>query len=162
MQSSEELSHVNEDGEASMVDVGDKKVTDRRAVAEGRIQMSPATLEKIVEGDVEKGDVLTVARLAAIQAAKETSRLIPLCHPLPLDHVDVELDYGSEAEKAWVTIRVQTRVQAKTGVEMEALVAVSNGLLTIYDMCKAIDREMQIGPIHLLEKSGGRTGHWTR
>ena len=162
MQSSEELSHVNEDGEASMVDVGDKKVTDRRAVAGGRIQMSPATLEKIVEGDVEKGDVLTVARLAAIQAAKETSRLIPLCHPLPLDHVDVELDYGSEAEKAWVTIRVQTRVQAKTGVEMEALVAVSNGLLTIYDMCKAIDREMQIGPIHLLEKSGGRTGHWTR
>ena len=111
MQSSEELSHVNEDGEASMVDVGDKKVTDRRAVAEGRIQMSPATLEKIVEGDVEKGDVLTVARLAAIQAAKETSRLIPLCHPLPLDHVDVELDYGSEAEKAWVTIRVQTRVR---------------------------------------------------
>ena len=124
--------------------------------------MNPATLEKIVEGDVEKGDVLTVARLAAIQGAKETSRLIPLCHPLPLDHVDVELDYGSEDEIAWVNIRVTTRVQAKTGVEMEALVAVSNGLLTIYDMCKAVDRGMQIGPIHLLEKSGGRTGHWTR
>ncbi len=162
METSGDLSHVNEDGEASMVDVGDKVVSDRRAVAEGRIRMNPATLEKIVEGDVEKGDVLTVARLAAIQGAKETSRLIPLCHPLPLDHVDVELDYGSEDEIAWVNIRVTTRVQAKTGVEMEALVAVSNGLLTIYDMCKAVDRGMQIGPIHLLEKSGGRTGHWTR
>ncbi len=162
METSGDLSHVNEDGEASMVDVGDKVVSDRRAVAEGRIRMNPATLEKIVEGDVEKGDVLTVARLAAIQGAKETSRLIPLCHPLPLDHVDVELDYGSEDEIAWVNIRVTTRVQAKTGVEMEALVAVSNGLLTIYDMCKAVDRGMQIGPIHLLERSGGRTGHWTR
>ncbi|MGB1396397.1 MAG: cyclic pyranopterin monophosphate synthase MoaC [Planctomycetota bacterium] len=159
---SDELSHVNEEGEASMVDVGDKAVTDRRAVAEGRIHMQPSTLDLIVAGDVEKGDVLTVARLAAVQGAKETSRLIPLCHPLPLDHVDVELDYGRSEDHAWITVRVQTRVQAKTGVEMEALVAVSNGLLTIYDMCKAVDRGMEIGQIQLLEKSGGRSGHWIR
>ncbi|MGB1071419.1 MAG: cyclic pyranopterin monophosphate synthase MoaC [Planctomycetota bacterium] len=159
---SDELSHVNEEGEASMVDVGDKTVTDRRAVAEGKIHMKPSTLDLIVAGDVEKGDVLTVARLAAIQGAKETSRLIPLCHPLPLDHVDVELDYGRSEDQAWITVRVQTRVQAKTGVEMEALVAVSNGLLTIYDMCKAVDRGMEIGQIQLLEKSGGRSGHWIR
>ncbi len=159
---SDELSHVNEEGEASMVDVGDKTITDRRAVAEGKIHMKPSTLDLIVAGDVEKGDVLTVARLAAIQGAKETSRLIPLCHPLPLDHVDVELDYGRSEDQAWITVRVQTRVQAKTGVEMEALVAVSNGLLTIYDMCKAVDRGMEIGQIQLLEKSGGRSGHWIR
>ena len=159
---SDELSHVNEEGEASMVDVGDKAVTDRRAVAEGRIHMQPSTLDLIVAGDVEKGDVLTVARLAAVQGAKETSGLIPLCHPLPLDHVDVELDYGRSEDQGWITVRVQTRVQAKTGVEMEALVAVSNGLLTIYDMCKAVDRGMEIGQIQLLEKSGGRSGHWIR
>ena len=159
---SDELSHVNEEGEASMVDVGDKTITDRRAVAEGKIHMKPSTLDLIVAGDVEKGDVLTVARLAAIQGAKETSRLIPLCHPLPLDHVDVELDYGRSEDQAWITVRVQTRVQAKTGVEMEALVAVSNGLLTIYDMCKAVERGMEIGQIQLLEKSGGRSGHWIR
>lgn len=159
---SDELSHVNEEGEASMVDVGDKTITDRRAVAEGKIHMKSSTLDLIVAGDVEKGDVLTVARLAAIQGAKETSRLIPLCHPLPLDHVDVELDYGRSEDQAWITVRVQTRVQAKTGVEMEALVAVSNGLLTIYDMCKAVDRGMEIGQIQLLEKSGGRSGHWIR
>ena len=158
----DELSHINEEGEASMVDVGDKAVTDRRAIAEGRIVMEPSTLDLIVAGDVEKGDVLTVARLAAIQGAKETSRLIPLCHPLPLDHIDVELDYGRDGDRAWVSVRVQTRVQARTGVEMEALVAVSNGLLTIYDMCKAVDRGMQIGQIQLLEKSGGRSGHWIR
>jgi len=144
------------------VDVGDKEITDRKAVAEGRIFMKQATLEKITSGEIEKGEVLTVARIAAIQGAKETSRWIPLCHPLSLDHVDVEIDSGHEGEKAWLEVRVQTRVRARTGVEMEALVAVSNGLLTIYDMCKAVDRGMEIGQVRLVEKSGGRSGHWTR
>ncbi|OUU21446.1 MAG: cyclic pyranopterin monophosphate synthase MoaC [Planctomycetia bacterium TMED53] len=162
MNDGEKLSHVNEDGEASMVDVGDKSISDRKAIAEGSIRMRPATLEKITSGGVEKGDVLTVARIAAIQGAKETSRWIPMCHPLPLDHVDVDIDHGHEGEEAWIRLRVETRVQARTGVEMEALVAVSNGLLTIYDMCKAVDRGMEIGEIRLIEKSGGRSGHWTR
>ncbi|HCW45785.1 MAG: cyclic pyranopterin monophosphate synthase MoaC [Planctomycetia bacterium] len=159
---SEGLSHTNEDGESRMVDVGDKKISDRRAVAEGRILMNPSTLELISEGEVEKGDVLAVARIAAIQGAKETSRLIPMCHPLPLDHVEVEIENGVEGDRAWVMIRVQSRVQARTGVEMEAMVAVSAGLLTIYDMCKAVDRHMELDQIRLLEKSGGRSGHWTR
>ncbi len=156
------LSHTDEDGRSRMVDVGDKEITDRRATVEGFIRMQPATLQRIVDGDVEKGDVLSVARLAAIQGAKETSRLIPLCHPLPLDNVQVEIEDGQEDGLSSIRMTITTRVQARTGVEMEAFTAVAVGLLTIYDMCKAVDRAMELGPIRLVEKSGGRSGDWTR
>ena len=145
-----------------MVDVGDKEITDRRATVEGFIRMQPATLRRIIDGEVEKGDVLSVARLAAIQGAKETARLIPLCHPLPLDNVQVEIEDGEQDGMSTIRMTVSTRVQARTGVEMEAFMAVSIGLLTIYDMCKAVDRGMEIGPIRLVEKSGGRSGDWVR
>ena len=145
-----------------MVDVGDKAVTDRRAVAEGMIRMQVSTLRLIIDGEVQKGDVLVVARLAAIQGAKQTSNLIPLCHPLPLDNVAVELEEGEDDEGGWIRMSVTTRVTARTGVEMEALSAVSVGLLTIYDMCKAVDRGMEIGCLRLLEKSGGQSGHYLR
>ena len=145
-----------------MVDVGDKAVTDRRAVAEGVIRMQVSTLRLIIDGEVKKGDVLAVARLAAIQGAKQTSNLIPLCHPLPLDNVAVELEEGEDDDGGWIRMSVTTRVTARTGVEMEALSAVSVGLLTIYDMCKAVDRGMEICGVRLLEKSGGRSGDWTR
>ncbi|MGE4603101.1 MAG: cyclic pyranopterin monophosphate synthase MoaC [Planctomycetota bacterium] len=156
------LSHSDDKGHSRMVDVGDKEVTDRRATVEGYIQMKSTTLKLIVDGDVEKGDVLAVARLAAVQAAKETSRLIPLCHPLPLDNVQVEIEDGEEDGISTIKMTVSARVQARTGVEMEAFMAVSIGLLTIYDMCKAVDRGMEIGPIRLVEKSGGRSGNWVR
>jgi cyclic pyranopterin phosphate synthase len=145
-----------------MVDVGDKVVTDRRAVAEGMIRMQVSTLRLIIDGEVQKGNVLAVARLAAIQGAKQTSNLIPLCHPLPLDNVAVELEEGEDDDGGWIRMSVTTRVTARTGVEMEALSAVSVGLLTIYDMCKAVDRGMEICGVRLLEKSGGRSGDWTR
>ena len=141
-----------------MVDVGGKDVTRRVAIASGRITMAPATADAIRGGSVGKGDVLAVARVAAIQAAKETSRTIPLCHPLPLDAVEVDLQVG-EAE---VTARVTARTSARTGVEMEALVATSAALLTIYDMTKAIDRAMEIGAVRLEEKRGGKSGTWIR
>lgn len=156
------LSHTDEQGRSRMVDVGDKEITDRRATVEGFIRMEPATLQKIIDGDVEKGDVLSVARLAAIQGAKETAGLIPLCHPLPLDNVQVEIENGTEGEFSTIHMTATARVQARTGVEMEAFMAVSIGLLTIYDMCKAVDRAMEIGPIRLIEKSGGRSGDWVR
>lgn len=145
-----------------MVDVGDKEITDRRATVEGFIRMKPATLRRIMDGEVEKGDVLSVARLAAIQGAKETASMIPLCHPLPLDNVQVEIEDEQEEGVGKIRMTVSTRVQARTGVEMEAFMAVSTGLLTIYDMCKAVDRAMEIGPIRLVEKSGGRSGDWVR
>jgi cyclic pyranopterin phosphate synthase len=157
-----QLSHTDDEGNARMVDVGDKAVTDRRAVAEGMIRMQVSTLRLIIDGEVQKGDVLAVARLAAIQGAKQTSNLIPLCHPLPLDNVAVELEEGEDDEGGWIRMSVTTRVTARTGVEMEALSAVSVGLLTIYDMCKAVDRGMEICGVRLLEKSGGRSGDWTR
>lgn len=141
-----------------MVDVGAKAVTERRAVAAGRIRMEPRTLAAIRDGSVPKGDVLAVARIAAIQAAKETARWIPLCHPLALDGVHVEL---TMAER-WVEAQVEVRVTARTGVEMEALTAVAAALLTIYDMCKALDRGMVIEQIRLDEKEGGRSGRWVR
>ncbi|MEC9476212.1 MAG: cyclic pyranopterin monophosphate synthase MoaC [Planctomycetota bacterium] len=156
------LSHTDEDGRSRMVDVGDKEISDRRAKVEGFIRMNPATLKRIIDGKVEKGDVLSVARLAAIQGAKETASMIPLCHPLPLDNVQVEIEDREEDGVGMIRLTVSTRVQARTGVEMEAFMAVSNGLLTIYDMCKAVDRGMEIGPIRLLEKSGGRSGDWVR
>ncbi len=141
-----------------MVDVGGKESTRREAVASGRIRMAPATAAAIGGGEIGKGDVLAVARLAAIQAAKETSRTIPLCHTIPLEAVEVDLTVGEDT----VTVRATARTTAKTGVEMEALVAVSAALLTIYDMAKSIDRGMEIGPIRLEEKRGGQSGEWRR
>lgn len=154
------LTHINEAGEAHMVDVGNKAVTHRIAVAEGRISMQPQTLELIASGGHAKGDVLGVARVAGIMGAKKTPDLIPLCHPLSLTRVDVELQPLSE--EACVYCRVTVETQERTGVEMEALMAVEIALLTIYDMCKAADRGMTIGDVRLLEKSGGKSGSWKR
>lgn len=154
------LTHFDGSGQAVMVDVGAKGETHRVARARGRIVMRAATLEVIAAGDAKKGDVLGVARIAAIQAAKRTSDLIPLCHPLALSKVSVEftLDKSESAPAVVCTGTVET--VGRTGVEMEALTAVSVGLLTIYDMCKAIDRAMTIEGVALLEKRGGRSGHW--
>ena len=145
-----------------MVDVGDKPETDRRATAEGYIRMKPQTLRLILDGEVEKGDVLAVARVAAIQGAKLTSQMVPLCHPLPLDNVLVEIEDDENDGVASIRMSVSTRVTARTGVEMEAMSAVVVGLITIYDMCKAVDRGMEITGVRLLEKSGGGSGDWTR
>ena len=150
--------HLDAAGRARMVDVGEKAVTRREAIASGRIGMLPATANAIGAGSVAKGDVLAVARVAAIQAAKETSRTIPLCHPLSLDTVVVDLHVGEDV----VTATVTARTSGKTGVEMEALVATSAALLTIYDMCKGIDRGMVIEQIALDEKRGGKSGEWRR
>ncbi|WEK43539.1 MAG: cyclic pyranopterin monophosphate synthase MoaC [Candidatus Sphingomonas colombiensis] len=150
------LTHLDETGAARMVDVGDKPVTRREAVATGRILMSAETAAAISEGSVVKGDVLAVARIAGIMAAKRTSDLIPLCHPLPLTRVTLDLSLGDDHIAATATIATD----GKTGVEMEALTAVSTALLTIYDMAKALDRGMRIEGIRLLTKSGGRSGDW--
>ena len=154
------LTHFNAAGAAHMVDVGAKPDTRRRAVAEGRIVMQPTTLNLIQQGGHKKGDVLGVARLAGIMAAKKTSELIPLCHPLALSHVDIALD-SIPAEHA-VLCRATVETTGPTGVEMEALLAVQIALLTIYDMCKAVDRGMTIEAVRLLEKSGGKSGEWRR
>ena len=153
------LTHLNESGEAHMVDVGAKSVTEREAVAEGTIRMRAETLALILEGGHKKGDVLAVARVAGIMAAKKTAELIPLCHPIPITAIEVELT-PMEKESA-VRARARVRTQAQTGVEMEALTAVEIALLTIYDMCKAVDREMTLTDIRLLSKSGGRSGDWS-
>ena len=152
------LTHFDEQGQAHMVDIGDKQETRRIARAAGRISMQPETLQLIAEGGAKKGDVLGVARIAAIQGAKRTADLIPLCHPLALSHVEVEfrLDQGNSSVECTVT----TETVGRTGVEMEALTAASAALLTIYDMCKAADRGMVMSDIRLLEKLGGRSGHW--
>jgi len=155
-----ELTHFNSAGEAHMVDVGDKHVTKRIAVAEGRITMQPETLSLILKGEAKKGDVLGVARIAGIMAAKKTSDLIPLCHPLMLSKVTLDLEPLEEESAVHCTATVQTSGQ--TGVEMEALTAVQVTLLTIYDMCKAVDKGMTMEGIRLLEKSGGKSGHWQR
>jgi cyclic pyranopterin monophosphate synthase len=147
---------VDERGRVKMVDVGAKPVTNREALARGTIMMSAAALTLIRRGGVAKGDPLQAARLAGILAAKQTAALIPLCHPLPLTHVSVELT----ASKNGYAIEARVRTSAQTGVEMEALTAVSVAALTIYDMVKAVDKEMVIGEIRLLEKSGGRSGQW--
>ncbi len=154
------LTHFNTRGEAHMVDVGDKAETHRRARAEGAIHMQPATLERIVGGGHKKGDVLGIARVAGIMAAKKTADLIPLCHPLALTHIDIELAPLDEGTGIHCLATVETRGQ--TGVEMEALTAVQVSLLTIYDMCKAVDRGMEMTAIRLLEKAGGKSGHWQR
>ena len=152
----QKLTHFDERGAAHMVDVGGKDETHRVAIAEGRIRMLPATLEQVKAGTAKKGDVLGVARIAAIQAAKKTSELIPLCHPVPLTAVAVEFEIDEASHS--VVCRARAECTAKTGVEMEALTAVQVGLLTIYDMCKAVDRGMAIEGVHLVEKRGGKSG----
>ena len=145
-----------ESGQIHMIDVTQKKETERQAVAKGKVQMKPATLELIRKGELEKGDVLAVAKTAGIMAAKETHRLIPLCHPLQLTHIAIEFHLPNNGN--FVEITASAKGIGKTGFEMEALVAVSVSALTIYDMCKAVDRSMTIGEIHLVEKSGGKSG----
>jgi cyclic pyranopterin phosphate synthase len=154
-----DLSHVDERGRARMVDVSSKEVTVRFAVARATLRMESETLRRIVEGSLPKGDVLAVARTAGILGAKKTPDLIPLCHPLPID--GVQLDLVAEGDRA-LRIEARVSVTARTGAEMEALVAVTIAGLTVYDMCKAIDRSMALSEVVLLEKSGGRTGHWVR
>jgi cyclic pyranopterin phosphate synthase len=156
----DELTHLDGRGRARMVDVADKAVTRRVCVARGQVRMAPETLAKIAEGRVPKGDVLATARIAAIQAAKRTDEWIPLCHSLPLDGVEVEL--LPDPERSCVAIEARVKAQARTGVEMEALVAVSAAGLTIYDMCKAIDRGMTLEAVRLVRKSGGKSGEWKR
>jgi cyclic pyranopterin monophosphate synthase len=151
--------HFNELGEARMVDVSSKPITQRVAVAEGRVAMAAATLRQVLDRKIAKGDVLAVARLAGIQAAKQTCHLIPLCHLLPLDRAEVTFDAISETE---IRIEATVSTHGRTGVEMEALTAVSVAGLTIYDMCKAIDREMAIGSVRLISKEGGARGNWRR
>jgi cyclic pyranopterin phosphate synthase len=168
--------HFDSDGNAHMVDVSSKDVTVREALAAGDVRMSPATAEMIQRGDAKKGDVLGVARLAAIQSAKLTQQLIPLCHAIPIEAVSVDFEWlphlspGNQspatdtASDDRVTLRclVRVRTSAKTGVEMEAMTATSIACLTVYDMVKSVDREISIGPLHLLEKSGGKSGHFRR
>jgi cyclic pyranopterin phosphate synthase len=153
------LTHFDAGGQAHMVDVGAKSETHRIAVAAGTIRMQPATLELVTSGTAKKGDVLGIARIAAIMAAKRTSDLVPLCHPLALTRVAVEFEIDSENNS--VHCRAQVETVGKTGVEMEALTAVQVGLLTVYDMCKAVDRGMVMTNIRVLEKHGGKSGDWT-
>lgn len=152
------LNHFNAAGEAHMVDVGDKAITQRTAVCEGYIEMQASTLALIMAGNHKKGDVLGIARIAGIMASKRTADLIPLCHPLPLTHVDIQLNVDTEKQRVHCLTTVKTNGQ--TGVEMEGLTATQVALLTIYDMCKAVDRGMVIGGVRLLEKMGGKSGHW--
>jgi cyclic pyranopterin phosphate synthase len=155
----EGLTHFDETGQAHMVDVGAKEDTHRIAIAAGAIRMKPETLAIIQSGTAKKGDVLGIARIAAIMAAKRTSDLIPLCHPLPLTRIAVDFSIDAAQSSVKCTARVETH--GKTGVEMEALTAVQIGLLTIYDMCKAVDRGMVMTDVRVLEKHGGKSGDWT-
>ncbi|MBS3916702.1 MAG: cyclic pyranopterin monophosphate synthase MoaC [Sulfuritalea sp.] len=155
---SETLTHFDASGQAHMVDVAEKHETRRIARAEGTVFMQPATLALIESGDAKKGDVLGVARIAAIQAAKRTADLIPLCHPIPLTRVGVE--FSIDRTRSCIRCEVTAETVGRTGVEMEALTAVSVGLLTIYDMCKAVDRGTSFENIRLIEKDGGKSGHW--
>lgn len=153
------LSHLDAEGKAAMVDVTAKAETARRAVARGRVVMAPATLALIVEGEIPKGDVLATARLAGIMGAKRTAELIPLCHPLPLSHVSV--DFTIDRAGSAIEIEASASTAGRTGVEMEALTAVTVAALTIYDMAKAVDRAMIIEAVRLIAKSGGKSGNWT-
>lgn len=159
MSTSKKLSHIDESGEARMVDVGAKDITERVAVAKGRVLMQPETLKLIRDGGFEKGDVLGVARLAGVMAAKRTSDLIPLCHPIPLTQVTVDLAELESGEG--IEITTTARATWKTGVEMEALTAATVAGLTIYDMCKAVDRGMKIDAVRVVKKSGGKSGDFT-
>jgi cyclic pyranopterin phosphate synthase len=154
------LTHFNQIGEAHMVDVGGKPVSERMAITEGFIEMQPKTLQMIIGGEHKKGDVLAIARIAGIMASKKTADLIPLCHPLPITHVEIDLHPDKENNRVYCTAIV--KAYSQTGVEMEALNATQITLLTIYDMCKAIDRGMSIQSVRLLEKKGGKSGHWKR
>jgi cyclic pyranopterin monophosphate synthase len=154
------LTHLDEQSRARMVDVGGKPVTARRAVARAVVRMAPVTAATVAAGDAPKGDVLGTARIAGIQAAKRTGELIPLCHPLPLDQVDVRAEVDAAAGE--VVLTAEARVSARTGVEMEALTAASVAALTVYDMVKGLERGVEIASVHLVEKSGGRSGHWRR
>jgi cyclic pyranopterin phosphate synthase len=154
------LTHIDDTGAAHMVDVSEKDETERFAVAVATIRMQPETLRMVIEGNHKKGDVLGVARIAGIQAAKQCANLIPLCHPLMLSAVDVELT-PDEASSS-IKVRSRCKLTGRTGVEMEALTAASIAALTVYDMCKAVDRGMVIEAVQLIEKSGGRSGHWQR
>jgi cyclic pyranopterin phosphate synthase len=155
-----ELTHLDAQGTARMVDVGDKPATDRRAVARAVVRMSPETAAKVQAGDAPKGDVLGTARIAGVLAAKRTGELIPLCHPLGLDHVDIDAEVDATA--GTVTLTAEARVTARTGVEMEAMTAASVAALTVYDMVKGLERGVEIASVALLEKSGGRSGTWRR
>ena len=155
-----DLTHLDSSGRARMVDVGDKPVSERRAVARAVVRVSSETAQKVLAGDAPKGDVLGVARIAGIQAAKRTAELIPLCHPLPLSYVGVEAAIAADAGA--ITLTAEARTTGQTGVEMEAMTAASVAALTVYDMVKGIERGAEIGEVVLLEKSGGRSGHWTR
>lgn len=155
-----QLTHFNQSGAAHMVDVGAKDSTHRIAIAEGYISMEPATLKLIIKGDHKKGDVLAIARIAGIMGAKKTSELIPLCHPIFLTRVAIELEIRTDNNTVYCQARTET--QGQTGVEMEALTAVQTSLITIYDMCKSIDRGMTIQDVRLLEKQGGKSGIWRR
>ena len=153
---SNELSHFDKDGKAVMVDISGKNETERTAVATGEIRMNPDTLRTIKEGNIKKGDVLGVARVAGIMGVKKTSELIPMCHPLPIQKCSV--DYELDQEKNRIHVFCTVKTEGKTGVEMEALTGVQVTLLTIYDMCKAIDKHMVMSEIHLIEKTGGKSG----
>jgi cyclic pyranopterin phosphate synthase len=153
-----EFTHLDEKGRARMVDVTEKDITLRQAVAQGTVVMQPETLQMIVAGGMKKGDVLGVAKVAGIMGAKQTAELIPMCHPLNI--TNVEITFNPVAEKHCIEIEAQVKVEGKTGVEMEALTAVAVAALTIYDMCKAVDREIVITDIRLVEKKGGKSGHF--
>lgn len=154
------LTHFNQSGEAHMVDVGEKAVTSRTAITTGYIEMLPTTLALIKDNKHKKGDVLAIARIAGIMASKRTADLIPLCHPLPITHV--ELNFDIDEARSCIVCQVVVKTKGQTGVEMEALTATQIALLTIYDMCKAVDRGMRIQGVQLDEKSGGKSGHWQR
>ena len=154
------LTHLDGAGRARMVDVGDKPATERRAVAQAVVAVTPATAQLVAAGDAPKGDVIAVARIAGIQAGKRTSELIPLCHPLALSFLGVEGEIDPQA--GTITVTAEARTTGPTGVEMEALTAASVAALTVYDMVKGVERGAEIGSVRLLEKSGGRSGHWRR
>ena len=154
-----ELNHLDEQGNAHMVDISGKSVTDREAVASGRIVMQPETLKLIAEGNLPKGDVFAVSRIAGIMAAKRTSDLIPLCHPIPLSAIDIRIEADGDRE---IIVEARVKTNGQTGAEMEALTAVSVAALAIYDMCKAVDRSMEIKSIRLESKSGGKSGTYLR
>ena len=154
------LTHINDQGRARMVDVSEKAITHRIAVAAGSIYMQPETLQAIIDGQIKKGDVLAVAQVAGIMAAKQTSAIIPMCHPLMLSGIDIHFE--TDTEENAIHIKASVKTTGQTGVEMEALTGVSAALLTIYDMCKAVDKGMELGEIHLVEKTGGKSGHYVR
>ena len=161
---SDRLTHLDAQGRAHMVDVGAKDVTHRICVARCEVRMAPETLARISEGQVAKGDVLATARIAGIQAAKHAAQWIPLAHPLPIDSVSVELTPSPKGDGGDASLRIEARVETRwrTGVEIEALVAASAAGLTVYDMCKAVDRGMSLESVRLVEKRGGKSGNWTR